>query len=95
MIRERIGDDAWAPLPFLIEAVLDSCRRPRGCWLTLDGLFLIVCAGFPRRDLPDDLGKWNWVYRQTRWWAILRLLELMLDALDCPECISISAQMIG
>jgi transposase len=38
--------------------------------------------GAPLRNLPEELGKWNLVYRQFLRWSCSELWDLLLDAMD-------------
>jgi transposase len=59
-------DDEWAYFePFLIRrrpsTAQSSPRARRGVWL--------MQTGAPWRDLPEEFGNWNSIFRQFRRWA--------------------------
>jgi transposase len=47
----------------------------------LDGIFWIARTGAPWRDLPEQLGNWNSVWRQFRRWSASALWDVLLQAL--------------
>ena len=82
MARNLMSDDEWA----FFEGFIRAVRLPNGCKpaehrLVLDGIFLIARTGAPRRDLPEEFGKWSSVYRQFRRWTLAGLWEDVLDGL--------------
>lgn len=47
----------------------------------LDGILWIARTGAPWRDLPDEFGNWNSVWRQFRRWTTAGVWDLLLQAL--------------
>ena len=67
MIRGLMTDDEWAYFePFLIR----RCGRPpRNHRRVLDAVFWLMRTGAPWRDLPEEFGNWNSIFRQFRRWV--------------------------
>lgn len=64
MVRRLIKDEEWAFFAsFLVPAGAGSGRPPSSQRLILDGVFWIVRAGVPWRDLHADFGKSDSVLR--------------------------------
>src|SRR5712671_1057050 len=60
-------DDEWAYFePFLIRR---GGRPPRNHRRVLDAVFWLMRTGAPWRDLPEEFGNWNSIFRQFRRWA--------------------------
>ena len=58
-------DEEWAFFePFLTGRSEQGGRPPRDHRRVLDGIFWIARTGAPWRDLPEELGNWNSVWRQ-------------------------------
>lgn len=82
MIRGLMNDGEWAFFaPFDVAKGALSGRPPGQHRRTLDGIFWITRTGAPWRDLPEELGKWNSVYRQFLRWSRSGLWDLLLEAL--------------
>ena len=54
----------------------------------------IVRTGAPWRDLPEEFGKWEAVYRQFLRWTRSGLWDLLLDALKESGVVPSARQMI-
>jgi hypothetical protein len=66
-IRGLMTDDEWAYFePFLIR---HGGRPPRNHRRVLDAVFWLMRTGASWRDLPDEFGNWNSIFRQFRRWA--------------------------
>src|SRR5581483_12457920 len=82
VIRGRMTDEEWAYFePFLKRETGRPGRHRR----TLDAIFWVMRTGAPWRDLPEELGKWNSVFRQFRRWADSGIWDVILAALDESE----------
>jgi hypothetical protein len=58
-------DDEWACFePFLIHR--GRGRPPRNHGRVLDAVFWLMRTGAPWRDLPEEFGNWNSIFRQFR-----------------------------
>jgi transposase len=81
VIRGLMTDEEWA----IVEAFVaspSSCggRPPNNHRRTLDGIFWICRTGTPWRDLPEEFGKWNSVWRQYRRWSQSGVWDVVLQA---------------
>ncbi len=82
MARGLMTDEEWAFFePFLTETSARGGRPPKGHRRVLDGVFWIARTGAPWRDLPDEFGNWNSVWRQFRRWTTSGLWDVLLQAL--------------
>ena len=64
MIRGLLTDDEWAYFePFLIRR---AGRPPRNHRRVMDATFWLMRTGAPWRDLPEEFGNWNSIFRQFR-----------------------------
>jgi transposase len=79
VIRGLMTDDEWAYFePFLIRK---GGRPPRNHRRVLDAVFWLMRTGIPWRDLPEELGNWNSVFRQFRRWADSGVWDVILARL--------------
>jgi transposase len=67
--------------PFVVAGGPLSGRPPSDHRRTLDGIFWVTRTGAPWRDSPEELGKWNSVYKQFLRWSGSGLWDLLLEAL--------------
>ena len=92
MIRGRMSDSEWAYFePFLVRG---RGRPPRNHRKVLDGVFWLMRTGAPWRDLPEEFGDWNAVFRQFRRWADSGLWDVILEALGGSEASDTALQML-
>ena len=76
MVRGLMLDEEWGFFePFVTASGPKSGRPAKSHRLVLDGVFWIARTGAPWRDLPNDFGTWNSVYRQFRRWILVGLWE--------------------
>ena len=81
MIRSLMTDDEWAIVaPFLTTPSAQGGRPPGNHRRVLDGILWIDRTGAPWRDLPEDFGKWNSVWRQFRRWCLSGVWDIILQA---------------
>jgi transposase len=74
-------DDEWAIVaPFLTTPSAQGGRPPGNHRRVLDGILWIDRTGAPWRDLPEDFGKWNSVWRQFRRWCLSGVWDIILQA---------------
>ena len=99
-----ITDELWA----LIEPLLpDSTGRQGRPWndhrLTLDGIVWRFRVGAPWRDLPDEFGAWQSVWKRHRLWSTDGTYELIFEAVhaslpeqdpDVVELLSIDSTVV-
>jgi transposase len=87
-----MADAEWAYLgPFLVRG---RGRPPRNHRRVLDAIFWMMRTGAPWRDVPEELGKWNSVWRQFRRWADSGVWDVILEALAGSEVSDTALQMI-
>ena len=87
MIRHGLADDQWELIaPLVPQSSARTGRPPRDPRQMLDGMFWILAAGAPWRDLPEDFGPFQTVHRYFSTWrsngvfaAIVEALQLKLD----------------
>lgn len=82
MIRCLMTDDEWAIVaPFLTTPSAQGGRPPTDHRRVLDGVLWINRTGAPWRDLPEQFGNWNSVWRQFRRWCLSGVWDIVLQAL--------------
>jgi transposase len=87
-----MSDEEWAYFePFIVRG---GGRPPRNHRRVLDAIFWIMRTGVPWRDLPEEFGNWNSVFRQFRRWADSGIWDIILDALAGSEVSDTDLQMI-
>ena len=64
----------FPPRPSCVRRRIRSPRADRHRRV-LDGIFWIARTGAPWRDLPEELGNWNSVWRQFRRWSASELWD--------------------
>ena len=70
MIRRALTDGQWQRIEPLIPGKKgDKGRHGDDNRLFVDAVLWLVRAGAPWRDLPEELGKWNSVFKRFRRWA--------------------------
>lgn len=90
-----MSDEEWAfHERFILAIRATNGRKPTNHRLVLDGIFWIARTGSPRRDLPEEFGKWSSVYRQFRRWTLAGLWEDILEALNAGSLAPDALQMI-
>lgn len=90
-----MSDEEWEFFePFLSGAARRSGRPPVNHRLVLDGIFWIARTVAPWRDLHEDFGSWNSVYRQFRRWTLAGVWDVLLEALNDSGTAQASLQMI-
>ena len=95
LIRGLMSDVEWTFFePFVVASGPLSGRPPSDHRRTLDGIFWVTRTGAPWRDLPEELGKWNTVYRQFLRWSRSGLWDLLLEGLGDSGAAAKTVQMI-
>jgi len=70
LIRRELTDAQWQRIEPLIPGKEgDKGRHGEDNHLFIDAVLWLVRAGAPWRDLPEEFGKWNSVFRRFRRWA--------------------------
>src|SRR5262245_15225074 len=86
-------DDEWADFePFLIHR--GGGRPPRNHRRVLDAVFWLMRTGAPWRDLPEEFGNWNSIFRQFRRWADSGIWDVILEGLAESGVADARLQMI-
>jgi transposase len=94
LVRGLMSEAEWAFFePFVVMRGRLS-GRPAGHRRTLDGIFWVARTGAPWRDLPEEFGRWNSVYRQFLRWSRSGLWDLLLEALASSGGAPKTVQMI-
>jgi transposase len=92
VIRGLMTDEEWTIFERFV--VGRTGKPPRNHRRVLNGIFWIGRTGAPWRDLPDEFGKWNSVFRQSRRWADSGIWDVMLEALAESQVSDATLQMI-
>ena len=70
MIRRALTYGQWQRIEPLIPGKKgDKGRHGEDNRLFVDAVLWLVRAGAPWRDLPEEFGKWNSVFKRFRRWA--------------------------
>jgi len=93
--RLLMSDEEWAIFaPFVTDNRSRGGRPPRDHRRNLDGIFWIGRTGSAWRDLPEEFGPWNSVYRQFRRWTLSGVWDVILEALTEADPDAAALQMI-
>jgi transposase len=87
-----MSDEEWAFFEPLL--VRGGGRPPRNHRRVLDAIFWVMRTGAPWRDLPEEFGNWNSIFRQFRRWADSGVWDILLDAIAGSQLSDIDLQMI-
>ncbi len=79
---------------FIVAARAPNGRKPMNHRLVLDGILGVARTGSPRRDLPQEFGKWSSVCRQFRRWTLAGCGRTSLGALSVSGLVPDALQMI-
>ena len=70
MIRRALTNAQWRRIePLIAVKEGDRGRHGEDNRLFVDAVLWLVRAGAPWRDLPEEFGRWNSVFRRFRRWA--------------------------
>src|ERR1700746_2505768 len=69
-------------------------RPPRDHRRVLDAVFWLMRTGAPWRDLPEEFGNWNSIFRQFRRWADSGIWDVILEALAGSGMSGATLQMV-
>jgi len=70
LIRRQLTDAQWQRIEPLVPGKKgDRGRHGEDNRLFVDAVLWLVRAGAPWRDLPEQFGKWNSVFKRFRRWA--------------------------
>lgn len=85
-------DEEWGYFePFLIRG---RGRPPGNHRRVLDAVFWLMRTGAPWRDLPEEFGNWNSIFRQFRRWADSGTWDVILEALAGSGRVDATLQMM-
>jgi len=77
-----LTDGEWQRIEPLIPGKKgDRGRHGKDNRLFVDGVLWLVRAGAPWRDLPEEFGNWNSVFRRFRRWAQKGVWKLLFTEL--------------
>lgn len=86
--RTMLTDEQWQMLEPMLPSASGHQGRPYAGdhRRTVEGILWIFRTGAPWRDLPDEFGNWNTVYRRFRRWSesgvFSRILAAFATGLD-------------
>ena len=82
MIRTALTDAQWASIaPHCLGRECDPGRTGPNPRRFVEAVLWIARTGCPWRDLPEDFGKWNSVFKRFRRWVKADAFYLMFRAL--------------
>jgi transposase len=87
MIRTILTDAQWAKMePHCLGKKSDPGRTGGDGRLFLEAVLWIARTGAPWRDLPEEFGNWNTVFKRFRHWVKLGVFQRIFDAVsDDPD----------
>ncbi len=85
MARDLLSDDAWDCIEDLFPKKKSTGRPPNNRRTVFDGILWVLRAGSPWRDLPDEFGPWQTVWRLFDQWNSEGLLAKMLKRLQAAH----------
>jgi len=86
MPRNRLSDDAWDCIHDLFPQPKATGRPPSDRRTVLDGILWILRTGSPWRDLPEEFGPWQTVWRLFDAWNTEGILATILRRLQAAHC---------
>jgi transposase len=87
LIRVVLSDEQWERVaPLLPGKATDPGATAKDNRFFLEGVLWIARTGSPWRDLPEEFGNWNSVWRRFRRWALKDVFSRVFSALsDDPD----------
>ncbi len=81
MVRHKLTDEQWDLIADLFAEPKATGRPPVDRRRVFDGILWSLRTGSPWRDLPDEFGAWQTVWRLFDQWNADGLLDTMLARL--------------
>lgn len=82
-IRTLLKDDQWARVaPILPGKPGDRGRSARDNRSFLEAVLFVARTGIPWRDLPEEFGAWNTVYKRFSRWSQNEVWEKVFEELS-------------
>jgi transposase len=82
LIRRQLTDAQWQRIEGLVPGKVGDRGRPsEDNRLFVDAVLWLARAGAPWRDLPEEFGKWNSVWKRFRRWALKGVWERIFNVL--------------
>lgn len=85
MARNRLSDDAWECVHDFFPKAKATGRPPRDRRTVLDGIFWILRTGSAWRDLPEEFGPWQTVWRLFDAWNAAGILTKIVQQLQAAH----------
>ncbi|MBK8971242.1 MAG: IS5 family transposase [Hahellaceae bacterium] len=79
MPRYMLSDELWSKLKRIM--LQFSIYDKRNLRMMVEGILYRMRVGCPWRDIPEQFGKWNSVYRKFNVWSKKGIWRCLLDAL--------------
>lgn len=81
MARRLLSNRQWKRIkPLLPGKPTDPGRTGSDNRLTLEGILWIARTGAPWRDLPQEFGKWNSIYKRFRRWVQRGIFDAIFES---------------
>ncbi len=81
MLRHRLKDEQWERIEDFFGSPAATGRPPRDRRQVVDGILWVLRTGSPWRDLPEDFGPWQTVWRLFDQWNGDGTLDAILGEL--------------
>lgn len=88
MARAKLSDEHWERIRPFVEKKRESGkagRRPVDRRIVVDGILWMVRTGSPWRDLPEEFGAWQTVWRLFNAWTTDGTLDQILQELQAAR----------
>ena len=83
MVRKTLTDEQWKAIePYCLGKASDPGQTGGDGRLFLEAVLWIARTGSPWRDLPEEFGAWNSVFKRFRRWVKAGAFERIFKALS-------------